>query len=530
MAKIPRLGGGNQISGPGKVASRSVEGAGIEGRAIANLGGQALGFAKELDRRREKAEVDNFRDTNTMDYYLEADSLIANSKKDPQFAENANGYSDHVRKGLDEIKSRILAKQPSSAAGNAFADSIQRYEVNNTVQSQAFERKAINTQYRNNRVESGNKLKFQGYMNPDPIENARRVEEHLSDTKSAVGNEISQEEFQILSDDLKSGMLDSNVEGFIEMASEEPDFSKKQSIFESARQLVENDSALYGAIKTPEQKAKVLKHINKRQVENFNLEVRQQDQQRRLDKLDFEETEKGHLNDLITGSLEGQDVEDSARALLKNKEISIKSFRMIRDQFADEDEKDKSSSTKLNLMFSLSNGTNPAAVRERLQKSVMEGSISDKDAIQVLSSIGSADKKSGREKSAIKNANGLLKSAIVIPAAFGLPAKGGREFAEAMIERDELINQGVEPVKATRAIIRKYKGDIAALPPLPMGMKEKPSASQDAASYVREQMGIIKQRLETGSITEDEALKEGSNIQERDKAFATQDFHIVDDV
>ncbi len=509
MAKIPRLGGGDQVANLGAVAAPSVQQAGIVGRAISGLAGQAIDLTKNLERARSKAETDNFKDTNTMDYYLEADTIVADMKKNPEFADNAKGFAQETRRRLDELKSGILSESPSSEAGSAFEDSIRRYEVKSNLNAQDFERSTISTQFRNNRVESFDKLALQAYVNPDPLEMMQRMEESFTDMESAVGNEISQNEFDALRDSVRTKMLNSTVEGMLEGAKEIPSdnagdsFHRKQSSYQAIRNMVKNDSVLFGAIKEPAQEAKIMKYINTKQREDFALEIKAEAYQEKQEKKIQEELEDVNVADLMERAEAGEDISQDARGLLRTNGIDIRDFNMLSSKFITPAEKDLSARTRFLHSVNISEGNDRAAIKKDVIRDVMTGKLSEFDGQKLLTELKSRTKttQTPAQKLSERNADRKLKAELTNPM---FKTKNGEiKFADAMIQRTELVEAGVPLMQANDAVIREFSSPENA---------EFPTQGEDFDKFYMDRALKIKKSRETGAIDKDEEARLIKNL------------------
>lgn len=515
MAKIPSLGGPKQIRGPGRAPG--VRGGNPFAAAVGELGGVIQGLGFQLLEKQQRSEAADYTSTNFTDMRLSTDDVVSKAKL--TFTGDRKGYAAFVDESLEEDFNERIANAPNQKAADALKQRSENFRARAALESRAFETASATKFRRNNYVEESKAIGLGFFEQPDPEESIMFMAEEEEEIKKRIGVDYTEEEANALIKDRKSQVVNGNVYGLMEMGQ-----------FESARMLVtSNFGESFG---DPQTAVKTTKIINDRQLQSMNRDANRISKELKNTKILQEKQDTDTLRKIITAELTGDsDAEELANEAFLKGRLSYKGYKSNIGALNRIDARNDK-----NLEFTyrsrLVSGESPQSVMETLQRDVAENRISSEAATGILKAIetkGSATTPTQRRN--MKNADRLLKSSFVNPIFTTQDAM--KDYAQAGIERDDLIEKGVDPVDATRAIIRKYKGTLASIPlapGIPSRLQSAASTPEQVAENFKLAAAEVKQSLDRKEITREEAVKIGKTLNDRRKAIEAASFPSVQEL
>lgn len=518
MPKIPTTQFKTRLStDPVRTPTRSVSSAGIVEGAFADTAFKAAGLANEIRKRREVSERDAFIDSQSVDFAIDYQNIESEARKEFS-GDNSKGLTDAIRKRAEKMVGDRARNAPSGLAGDAFVDKANQFLTSRLARSQAFENQEIAKANRAKVSQTTSNLAFELSKSGDPLFGAAQGEQHIQAIRNKVGVDFTQEEANLLEAEARLKISSGAILGLM-----------RNGQYEKALNLVDNNYMRAFDAKSAD---KMRKTIADRYRRDINDVARLRKLEESEAKSKFEAQEKDIMADLFSRSAAGEDVQAELVERVRNKEISVRSANMLRKSVFTPDQREKSDQIKFGFVTRITSGSeNLEDVRKDIIRAGSDGSLAVDDASSLLKSVEAKQNRiasSPTDKQKVKVADSLLKAKFPAKNQIGMFIPEQQELqAQAMAERDALITNGADPMQATRAIIKKYKGEFESLPLIPgvpFDLQKEPILNRKGI------LRILKTKLDRGELSKEEVLEFGRLLQERIDAFESKDYMSVEDL
>jgi len=513
MPKIPTSQFRTRLSPdvPG-VPTTPVSQAGIVERAQAGLAKEITTFAADIGIRRARSERDAFVDSESIDFAIDMQNIEAEEKLNFSGG-NSKGLTKAVRTRAEENINQRLEAAPSSFAGDGFNSKAQGFLASKLARIQGFENQEIAKANRTAiRVTTSN-IAFSQFQVPDSQLGLKLGSEHLKNIRNKVGNDITEPEAAILEAEARLKIASATIFGMV-----------KRGQFEQANALIKSN---YLKAFDAKSSRKLIDAIAGKHRTNVNDEIRLLREKERIQKEIFRGNEEVLLRELYVKAAAGESVEAEVIERIRSGEISTKKLNFIQARIMSPAEKERSEQQEFGFIQRLTGDEDLDDIRDDVISATNGGQLDAGTGGKLLKTIESRRKISPSDKQKIKLSDQLFKAKFPFRFFGTVNREAQKLHAEALLERDVLIEKGVDPIDATRAVIRRHKGSLESLPfipGVPIEFQRNPIDNEKAIKR------IIRDRLNSGQISKSEAVSEINLLEERKTAFEAQNFKTEDEL
>jgi len=493
MAKIPTSAFNTRISlDVPRTPTRSIASAGIVEQAQTKALTGAAEFAEGIAKRRALSERDAFSDKNSIDFALDSQNIIDKNKQSFS-GENTKGLTEATRLEMEENLNKRLSEAPSSDAGRAFERQAKSQMQGRLTRLQAFENQKISEFNRQSVRDTTSNIAYSQFQAPDPIEAENLLRLHTQNIDKKVGNDFTAQEGALL-----------KAEARLKVASGTIFAMMRNGEHQKAAELVQKN---YLGAFDEKSAEKMLKTIQGKAVKATNDEIRLLKETERLQKKEFKDNEEKLLQQLYIKAASGENVEAEIIERVRNKEISPGKLTWIRREIMSPNQRETDDKATFNITQRLTTGEDIDEIREDVINATNSGQMSTKNGAKMLKTIEQRKKRlvsNPLDRRKLKLADQMLKGAFPTKTPIGgvkIP-EAEQELVELIVKRDQMVEQGADPIQATRALIKQALSQRTdKIPVVPSNLQDDPSLNDKSIRR------IIRDKLKRKEINKQQAVK-----------------------